>query len=85
MYLKQVSDLALVDHGFRDRALSTKRRHKKNMLESMDTIAYRPIYHIARFTKIKELKLRKLIRDKHNEIQALETCNHAKDSAQGIT
>ena len=47
------------------------------MLESMDTIAYRPIYHIARFTKIKELKLRKLIRDKHNEIQALETCNHA--------
>ena len=54
---------------------SAKRRHKKNMLESMDTVAYRPIYHIARFTKIKELKLRKLIREKHNEIQSLETCN----------
>ena len=45
------------------------------MLESMDTVAYRPIYHIARFTKIKELKLRKLIHEKHNEIQSLETCN----------
>ena len=56
---------------------SAKRRHKKNMLESMDTVAYRPIYHIARFTKIKELNLRKRIREKTNEIQALETYNHA--------
>jgi hypothetical protein len=54
---------------------SAKRRHKKNMLESMDTVAYRPIYRITRFTKIKELRLRKLIREKHNEIQSLETCN----------
>ena len=43
---------------------SAKRRHKKNMLESMDTVAYRPIYHIARFTKIKELRFRKSIREK---------------------
>ena len=56
---------------------SAKRRHKKNMLESMDTVAYRPIYHIARFTKIKELNYRKRIREKTNEIQALETYNHA--------
>ena len=54
---------------------SAKRRHKKNMLESMDTVAYRPIYHIARFTKIKELRFRKSIREKNNEIQSLEICN----------
>ena len=41
----------------------------------MDTVAYRPIYHIARFTKIKELRFRKSIREKNNEIQSLETCN----------
>jgi hypothetical protein len=60
--------------GLKDNASqSAKRRHKKNMLESMDTVAYRPIYRITRFTKIKELRLRKLIREKHNEIQSLET------------
>jgi hypothetical protein len=47
------------------------------MLESMDTVAYRPIYHIARFTKIKELRFRKSIREKNNEIKALDTYNHA--------
>ena len=56
---------------------SAKRRHKKNMLESMDTVAYRPIYRITRFTKIKELRFRKIIREKNNEIKALETCNYA--------
>lgn len=30
---------------------SAKRRHKKNILENMDTMMYRPIYQIARFTK----------------------------------
>ena len=30
---------------------SAKRRHKKNMLENMDTMMYRPIYQLARFTK----------------------------------
>jgi len=54
-----------------------KSRHKKNMLENMDTSIYRPIYHIARFTKVKELKLRKIISEQNEEIKQLEKCNHA--------
>ena len=59
-----------------------KSRHKKKMLENMDTTMYRPIYHIARFTKVKEMTLRKLIREKiemiqklNDEIDELETMN----------
>jgi len=54
-----------------------KSRHKKKMLQNMDTTIYRPIYHIARFTKVKELKLRKIISEKNKEIKQLETINHA--------
>jgi len=54
-----------------------KSRHKKNMLENMDTTMYRPIYYIARFTKVKELKLRKIIREQNNEYNELEDINHA--------
>jgi len=54
-----------------------KSRHKKNMLENMDTSIYRPIYHIARFTKVKELKLRKIIREQNKELSELEDINHA--------
>jgi hypothetical protein len=54
-----------------------KSRHKKKMLQNMDTTMYRPIYHIARFTKIKEMKLRKIIREQNKEISELETYNEA--------
>ncbi len=54
-----------------------KSRHKKHMLENMDTMNYRPIYYIARSTKIKELKLRKIIREQNEKIKHLETSNHA--------
>ena len=62
---------------------SAKRRHKKNMLESMDTVAYRPIYDIARFTKVRELKLRKLMRSKllkHTIMLMLRNQNSTKRS-----
>jgi hypothetical protein len=42
---------------------SAKRRHKKNMLENMDTMMYRPIYQLARFTK-------------KTAIDEIETINH---------
>ena len=29
-------------------SMSAKSRHKKNMMENMDTMIYRPIYHIAK-------------------------------------
>ena len=54
-----------------------KSRHKKKMLQNMDTTMYRPIYHIARFTKIKEMKLRKIIREQNTELSELEDINHA--------
>jgi len=54
-----------------------KSRHKKKMLQNMDTTMYRPIYHIARFTKIKEMKLRKIIRKQNTELSELEDINHA--------
>ena len=54
-----------------------KSRHKKKMLQNMDTTMYRPIYHIARFTKIKEMKLRKIIRKQNTEYSELEDINHA--------
>lgn len=54
-----------------------KSRHKKKMLQNMDTTMYRPIYHIARFTKIKEMKLRKIIRKQNQEYSELEDVNEA--------
>jgi hypothetical protein len=56
---------------------AAKSRHKKKMLQNMDTTMYRPIYHIARFTKIKEMKLRKIIREQNTEFSELEDINHA--------
>ncbi len=53
-----------------------KSRHKKKILENMDTNIYRPIYYIARRNKEhKEMKheMKELI-DEFNE---LETSNHA--------
>jgi len=62
---------------------SAKRRHKKNMLENMDTMMYRPIYQLARFTKktAKMLQQRVTERDQEirelkDEIDELETVNH---------
>tara|TARA_R100000951_G_scaffold112298_1_gene112431 strand:- start:109 stop:519 length:411 start_codon:yes stop_codon:yes gene_type:complete len=62
---------------------SAKRRHKKNMLENMDTMVYRPIYQLARFTKKTAKALQEKIadRDQHirelnEEIDDLETINH---------
>jgi len=62
---------------------SAKRRHKKNMLENMDTSLYRPIYQLARFTKktAKALQEKIVERDQEireliNEIDELETINH---------
>lgn len=56
---------------------AAKSRHKKKMLQNMDTTMYRPIYHIARSTKIKELKLRKIIRRQNTEYSELEDSNQA--------
>ena len=56
---------------------AAKSRHKKKMLQNMDTTMYRPIYHIARFTKIKEMKYRKTIREQNKEYSHLEDINHA--------
>ena len=63
---------------------SAKRRHKKNMLENMDTMMYRPIYQLARFTKktAKMLQQRVIekdqeIRELKDEIDELETINDA--------
>ena len=62
---------------------SAKRRHKKNMLENMDTMVYRPIYQLARFTKKTAKVLQEKIVDRDqeireliNEIDELETINH---------
>ena len=63
---------------------SAKRRHKKNMLENMDTMMYRPIYQLARFTKktAKALQEKIVERDQEireliEEINELETINNA--------
>ena len=34
--------------GTDNASMSAKSRHKKNMMENMDTMIYRPIYHIAK-------------------------------------
>ena len=50
---------------------SAKRRHKKNMLENMDTMMYRPIYQLARFTKKTAKALQEKIKEKDQEIREL--------------
>ena len=62
---------------------SAKRRHKKNMLENMDTMMYRPIYQLSRFTKKAAKALQEKIadRDQHirelnEEIDEIEKTNH---------
>lgn len=62
---------------------SAKRRHKKNMLENMDTSLYRPIYQLARFTKKTAKALQERLKEKDQEIRELieeinelESINH---------
>jgi len=63
---------------------SAKRRHKKNMLENMDTMMYRPIYQLARFTKKTAKMLQQRVTERDQEIRELleefnelETINHS--------
>ena len=48
-----------------------KSRHKKKILEDMDTMMYRPIYELATAKK-KETRLTKIIEGKGKEIRRLE-------------
>jgi hypothetical protein len=50
-----------------------KSRHKKKILEDMDTMMYRPIYEIAQVKKQK-IKAQKLCMEKDKEIKRLESC-----------
>ena len=55
---------------------AAKSRHKRQILEDMDKIAYRPIYYIARRNK-DHLELKHGMNSLRREIDQLETINHA--------
>ena len=55
---------------------AAKSRHKRQILEDMDKIAYRPIYYIARRNK-DHLELKHEMNSLRREIDQLETINHA--------
>ena len=55
---------------------AAKSRHKRQILEDMDKIAYRPIYYIARRNK-DHLELKHETNSLRREIDQLETINHA--------
>lgn len=55
---------------------ASKSRHKRQILEDMDKIAYRPIYYIARRNK-DHLELKHEMNSLRREIDELETINHA--------
>ncbi len=55
---------------------AAKSRHKRNILEDMDKIAYRPIYYIARRNKEHE-EMKHEMKELRDEIDELETSNHA--------
>lgn len=53
-----------------------KSRHKKKILENMDTNIYRPIYYIARRNK-EHKEMKHEMKELRDEIDELETSNHA--------
>ena len=55
---------------------AAKSRHKRNILEDMDKIAYRPIYYIARRNK-EHKEMKHEMKELRDEIDELETSNHA--------
>ena len=48
-------------------SINSKSKHKKNMLENMDTLTYRPIYYICKTFPEKEKRIKDLYRNARNE------------------